>query len=463
MTRRELLVAGAAAAVVCSPARARSAIEADVVIIGAGLSGLHAASLLEAAGARVVVVEGAHRVGGRAHTLDDLPGHPDAGGIQVGSNYARVIASAKQLGVTLKPGGEFDRSALYVVRGQTVAQTDWPSSPANQLVGAERQLPPMALGPALGRKLGTLADPAAWMTDAGRKLDISYGAALKAAGASDEAIRLIGVHMGSGDINAVSALNPARSAAFFQSAGRDAALSVIHGGSQRLPEAMASALKSEVRLGQTVTAISETVDRVRVDLANGSSIIARQAICTIPFSALRSIGLSGSSADAMKGAIAGLPYTHASFAYLSASEPFWTQDGLPRMMWSDDPLIGRVFVLSDDPAMLKVWLSGSHADAIDRMPSADAGAAIIARIEGARPSAKGKLRLERMFSWQRDPLARGVFHHLAAGQWSMLTHAVTLTGTRLHFAGDHLAQLASGLEGALESGERAAASATAKL
>ncbi len=464
MTRRDMLIAGGAAAAVASaPARARSAIEADVVVIGAGLSGLHAAAMLEAQGARVVVVEGADRVGGRARTLDELPGQPDAGGIQVGSNYARLIAIAKRLGVALEPGGEFDRSALYVVRGQTVAQADWPTSTANLLVGPERRLPPMALGPVLGGRIGRLADTAAWMNEAGRKLDLPYGAALKAAGASDEAIRLIGANSGSGDIDAVSALNSARSSAFFRSAGPDASLSVIVGGSQRLPEAMAAALKNEPRLGQLVTGIAEEADQVRVDLANGRSIVARQAICTIPFAALRPMGLSGPSADAMKMAIATLPYAHASFAYLSASEPFWKHDGLPRTIWSDDPLIGRVFVLGDDPAMLKVWLSGPDADAIDRLPSADAGAAIIARLEAARPSARGKLRLERMFSWQREPLARGTYHYIGAGQWPLLTQAVTAKGQRLHFAGDHLAQLASGLEGALESGERAAANAIETL
>lgn len=463
MSRRDVLVAGGVAALACTSARARSAIEADVVVIGAGLSGLHATAMLEAAGAKTIVIEGADRVGGRAHTLDDLPGHPDAGGIQVGSFYTRLIAVAQRLGVALQSGGEFDRSALYVVRGQTVAQRDWPTSAANRLVGPERAIPPMALAPALGRRMGHLPDTAAWMTAAGQNLDIPYGTALKAAGASDEAIRLIAANLGSGDINAVSALNAARSAAIFQSAGPDAALRVITGGSQRLPEAMAAALRSDLRLGQLVTGISEGADQVRIDLASGRAITARHVICTIPFAALRPLGLSGASAEAMKPAIAGLPYTHASFAYLSASESFWNQDGLPRTIWSDDPLIGRVFVLGDDPAMLKVWLSGPDADAIDRLTPADAGAAIIARLETARPSAQGKLRLERMFSWQRDPLARGVFHHLGAGQWPLLTRAVTATGQRLHFAGDHLAQLASGLEGALESGERAAKTVIEKL
>ena len=91
-----------------------------MIVIGAGLAGLHATSLLEAAGAKVVVLEGSNRIGGRLHTLYDLPGKPDAGGIQIGSNYTRLLDIAGKLGVGLQPGGEFDRSALYYVRGQTV-------------------------------------------------------------------------------------------------------------------------------------------------------------------------------------------------------------------------------------------------------------------------------------------------------------------------------------------------------
>jgi monoamine oxidase len=159
---------------------------------------------------------------------------------------------------------------------------------------------------------------------------------------------------------------------------------------------------------------------------------------------------------ALKATIDNLPYTRASFAYLGASEPFWKSDGLPPTLWSDDPLLGRVFVLGEDPPMLKVWLSGPFADALDVMDETDAGAAIIARYEAARPSAKGKLRLVRLFSWQKERLAKGIYHHIGVGMRRDLAAASYSTAQRLRFAGEHLAQQASGMEGALESGGRAA-------
>lgn len=470
LSRRDLLLAGGAgiiAATAATPAAAAArkgrATEADVLIIGAGLAGLMAATLLQEQGVKAVVLEGANRIGGRTYTLNDLPGRPEAGGVQVGSNYARLVALAGRYNVALVPGGAFDRSSLYHIRGKTLTEAQWPTSEANLLVGPERNIPPAALGQVFARRMPSLATPQAWMTDAGRAIDVAYDAALRQAGASDEAIRLIASNTERGQLGQYSALNPARSAAIFASAGPQAKLLVIKEGSQRLAEAVAGGLKTPPRLQQLVTGIREDADGVTVALAGGRSLKARHVICTIPFAALHGVRLDGPSAMAMQPAIQALPYSHASFAYLTASDPFWNHDGLPRMLWSDDPLIGRVFVLGDDPAMLKVWLAGPDAIAIDRLPAAEAGAAIIARLEAARPSGRGKLRLARMFSWQQNPLARGTYHQIGTGQWPLLTQAVGQQGQRLHFAGEHLAQTTSGMEGALESGERAARTVLAML
>ena len=65
-TRRGAL-AGSSAAIIAgvAPRSAWGSIKTDVIIIGAGLSGLHAAAVLEKAGLKVIIVEGERRVGGR--------------------------------------------------------------------------------------------------------------------------------------------------------------------------------------------------------------------------------------------------------------------------------------------------------------------------------------------------------------------------------------------------------------
>ena len=462
-SRRSVLSGGSAA--ILSGAAPRSAwgkTEADVVIIGAGLAGLYAAHKLETAGLKCVIVEGEKRVGGRLHTLDDLPGKPDAGGIQVGTGYKRLRAIADDLKVALdnSAGGAEARTALFNIRGETIAPAAWRESPANKLSDAEKSTLPMALGFKYGAALPVLGTPEAWLT-ADPAQDISYAQALRQAGASDEAMRLIEANLNGNTLAGMSQLQVARTLAIFRAG--PGPISTIRGGSQRLPEAMATALKTPIRLGEIVTAIREDASGVSVTTTRSGSIYARHAICTIPFAALRNIPMEAPISPAVATILASLPYTRASFAYLSASEPFWKTDGMPETLWTDDPWLGRVFVLGDNPPMLKVWTVGAAADRLDRVSIPLASSEIIARIEAARPSAMGKLKLERLFSWQRNPMARGIYHHIGTGQATTLAAATLAQGKRLHFAGEHLAQASSGMEAALESGERVAKTIVAQI
>src|SRR5438270_2521774 len=114
ITRRTLIGGAAAAAGAASvPAAAeakhrrrtphknkRRALGADVVVIGAGLSGLTAARAIEAAGRAVLVLEARNRVGGR--TLNHHLGAGkvvEVGGQWIGPTQDHVAALAKDVGV----------------------------------------------------------------------------------------------------------------------------------------------------------------------------------------------------------------------------------------------------------------------------------------------------------------------------------------------------------------------------
>ena len=61
----------------------------DVIVIGAGLAGLHASQLLEELGYSVRLLEGTDRIGGRLYTVaeSEVPGHPEIGGSGIGEHY----------------------------------------------------------------------------------------------------------------------------------------------------------------------------------------------------------------------------------------------------------------------------------------------------------------------------------------------------------------------------------------
>lgn len=466
LSRRGVLAGGSAAVVAgLAPRSVWGRTSDDVVVIGAGLAGLHTAWLLEAAGLKVTVLEAEQRIGGRLHTLGDMPGKPEAGGIQIGQSYRILRGIAARVGAVLDEdagagvGAVGSAAALLHINGQTLRAEDWVTSPANRLEGAERTAPPFALAGFYGRAIPALKSPESWL-DAPAAHDISYDEALRQAGASAEARRLIDANMNGNALAGISALSLARAVAL-RRAGPGPTLTV-RGGSQRLPEAMAAALKGDVRLGESVRAIRASASGAEV-ITTRRTITARHVVCTIPFAALRDVPIEADLPPAMAEMIAALPYTRATFAYISAHTPFWREDGAPETIWSDHPLIGRIFVLGDAPPMLKLWTFGAGADALDRMGEARAAATLIPLIETIRPSAKGQITGLKLFSWQANPHARGIYHHIGAGQAASLAAAIRWQGRRLHFAGEHLGPVGQGMEGALESAESAARTILAQV
>jgi monoamine oxidase len=90
----------------------------DVVVVGAGISGLVAARRVAAAGRSVLVLEARDRVGGRVlnHRLDD-GSVVESGGAFVGPTQDHILALADELGVRTFP--EYaDGDNVYVSRGR---------------------------------------------------------------------------------------------------------------------------------------------------------------------------------------------------------------------------------------------------------------------------------------------------------------------------------------------------------
>lgn len=81
----------------------RSEASADVVVVGAGVSGLAAARALAAGGASVIVLEARDRVGGRTLSLPLGKGVFDLGGQWLGPMQQRAHRLVKELGLGLFP------------------------------------------------------------------------------------------------------------------------------------------------------------------------------------------------------------------------------------------------------------------------------------------------------------------------------------------------------------------------
>ena len=440
----------------------------DVVVVGAGLAGLHAASLLEARGADVRVLEAQARVGGRIHSMRQLGDNAEAGGTYIGAGYARVMRTAEKLGIRLidvTPILEFFREQDLVLGGAIIRQADWPAHPSNPFPERDRETMPWNFHRMLTMRESPLAAPEEWLEPCNARLDISMHAWMRGFGLSEEAVRIgYGINPSFGnDAHDVSALLLLFRAAFSKAQRKQAAEGIIgytaERGVQRIPESMAESLGAEIMLERPVVGIAQARDGVRVECADGSAVRAGRVVCAVPYGALRRIALDPPLTGLAAEAVATLPAQPITQVYLRVKRPFWEDDGYAASLYTDS-LPGMVAAVRSgaDPQTvthLTAWVMGEHARALDALPSADAGGRVVAAIEQIRPAARGQLEPMGLHSWGADPYAGGAWAYFRPGQIRRFAHAMPAPHGRVHFCGEHLSVASRGMEGAMEAAERA--------
>ncbi len=226
-------------------------------------------------------------------------------------------------------------------------------------------------------------------------------------------------------------------------------------------------MKAPLDTGAVVRAIATDKAGVTVHCTDGRAIAARAALVTLPFTALRSVRFDPVLPALQAEAVDLLGYTTAFQAHFVADKPFWEADGMPANMWTDGPA-GRFAALryGDDPNRITSFLAfvnGAQGERLDRMAPEAATAEILEFLAAVRPATRGALRAVKTLSWQRDPFAGGIYSSWKPGQVTRYASTIAAPHGNIFFAGEHTAMLNRGMEGAMESGERAATEALARL
>lgn len=468
ITRRNLLKVASASALASSSVPAISTPkrtpDPDVLVIGAGLSGLYAALLLEREGARVTVLEGRpDRIGGRVYTLHEIPGKPEAGGEVFGPQYGRCLDVLRGLQVPQRapqPRTQArDADLMMNIGGENIQLSDWPSHVRNPHPEALRALTPWRVFFDALPKRGVFKSLDDWTQPENAEWDISFAQYLRTQGFNDASIWLQQANSAYGNtLHEVSTAHLFHYFVWARLNATGAGRTQCAGGNDQLPQGMRAQLRGDVVMGARVTSVEDRGNSIVAKTDHGREFRARRAICTLPFSLVRHLAFEPRLTGVQWEAVETLPYYATFQIHYAFRRRFWEDDGLPPSIWTDGPL-GRVNLLRDDagePTCYLVYVNGLQAQYLDTLTPEASDRFVQQELAKIRPASRGQLRALRIHSNQNDRFIRGSYAFWSPGMPMRLPQAMSAPHGRIHFAGEHTARAARGMEGAMESGERAA-------
>ncbi len=448
----------------------------DVIIVGAGISGLVAARELARAGKNVLVLEARDRVGGRTWSVKVAPGaFAEMGGTWVGPTQERVVALIKELGLTL-----FDQyssgETVYVARGARKTFSEKPplgAVPPDPLI-----IPDLAVA---ARWINSLAKEIPvgqpWLADEAESLDRQtleswlrsrtlniLGQTEKNLAAGFEA--LFGAE--AREMSALFALHYVACAGTEGISGTfERLLNTRNGaqeqkvveGAQAISMRMASALGDRVRLSSPVRRIVQSDSGVEVS-GDGFSVRGAHVIVATPPILAARIDYQPPMPPERDQLTQRLGFGWLIKCEAVYQNPFWREDGLNGSAVVNDGPARTIFDVSPADAsvgMLLGFVGGDGARKYSGRPEALRQAVI----ENFVSCFGEKARMPTQWhvaDWAQEPWTRGCPTCIAPpGLLTGYGPALTKPVGRIHWAGTETSGYWTGyMDGAVRAGERAA-------
>jgi monoamine oxidase len=451
-------------------------VDADVVVVGAGLAGLAAARDLVAAGRTVVVLEARDRVGGRVmngHTADGSV--VELGGQWLGPTQDRALALAEDLGAKLFP--TYDEGENVVCyRGRH-----------RRYRGAIPRLPPPVLADIaqaqlrLDRMARTVPLDDPWHAASARRwdgqtLETWLRRHVRTHGAR-EMLRLAVRAVFATEATDLSLLH----FLFYSHSGGllDRLLNVadgaqqwrVVGGSHVLATGLAEPLGDAVHLGVPARRIVTSGgggggggNGVAVE-GDGGRFTADAVVVAVPPVLAGQLEYEPALPPGRAQLTQRLPMGSVIKSMAVYDEPFWRADGLTGQSTSD---VGPIQLTFDNsppdgrPGVLLTFAEGAHARELSRSSPAERRAATVAclvRAFGPRAGSPTEF-LER--DWAAERWSGGCYGaHAPPGVLTQFGPALRDPCGPIHWAGTETATVWAGyMDGAIRSGERVAAALT---
>jgi monoamine oxidase len=440
-----------------------------VAVLGAGMAGLVAAYELKQQGHDVVVLEAQNRVGGRVLTCRDFgPGLcAEFGAMRIPRSHDLTLKYCAKFNLPMRPFVMGNPNGLVYIAGERLTMADAQRSPDRlpfDLEPHERGKTADELWTHAIADIKALLDrdgPAAWEQIRAQFDQFSLYEFLRHRNFSKGAIEYYAVmNFVEADMN-----NAVMEVLREDLEGAYVDMQTIDGGMDQLPKAFFAALQQDVRFGAEVRAIDQSDAGVTVHFktdAGRFNVAADYCICTLPFPCLRTIELGRPFSRAKMRAIRQLNYHASTKILLQVRHRFWEQeDGIVGGATVTDLPIRRMnyppaSAATDRGVLLASYTWGQDAlqwGAMDPETRLEEALDDVSRIH---PRIREEYEVGTSYAWYSDRWARGAFALFAPDQQSDLQAAIVQPEGRVHFAGEHCSLYHAWIQGALESGIRAA-------
>ncbi len=444
-SRREFLTAlGATAASVAltsrqvlSQKKAKSCI-----IIGAGLAGLSAAYKLKTAGWEVTVLDGRDRIGGRvfSHTFKDTNLICELGAEWVGESHERVHALCGEFKISLQKH-QFEDSLMQA--GKVLPPKAWGFSEPAKKAWADM----IAQYPKLTARQKTELDNLDWWThleNIGYSRDDLIIRDLMDSTDFGESIR---------NVSAFAAL-----AEYAESSPHNEMDYKMTGGNSRLAQELAARVGAEnIKLGKRVSEVIQRKGVVTIKCGE-ESFSGDGCICTAPIPSLRKIKFDPPLPAAQAAAAEKLGYSRIIKNGVLFDERFWKADNFS--MVTDTTSHYYFHSTQNQPGkqgILTAYAIGDKADVLASQGDERRQVIVARDLIDYSWAAPNLARGIASYAWQRDEFTQGAYAIYGPGEWFGLRPILAKPHLKVLFAGEHIADWQGFMEGAIETGEAAAA------
>lgn len=441
--------------------------QADVIIIGAGLSGLAAAREVVAVGYEPLILEANDRVGGRILT-QDVDGVPlELGAQWIGDTHHRMQALAGELGVGIYE--QFDAGETsYELTGQVLREHTFRERHAGELVGIERVLRH------LDEMAATVPVETPWLASQADEWDrITVGQWFDTQGLGPIARQLLEIctvgilAVPTVEVSLLCLLQNLQvcgvTAELLAESEGGAQTKRFVGGTSLIPQRLAAALGDRVVLNAPVLTVDYTDMSVTVTCRGGLVATGRRVIVALSPTLAGRIMYDPPLPGIRDQLTQRVPQGSAHKMFAIYDEPFWRAEGLNGQLISaaGPARMSNDSCLPDDiggPGIILAFLEGESARVAGRWATADRHAALRAELgrhfgpRGAKPTQI----VER--GWADEQWTRGCYNS-NFGPCGLLHFADALSTPigPISWASTETATAWAGyMEGAVQAGQRAA-------